>query len=160
MFIIKPLGRLARFLDWVTIPIMYLLSGTFSEEPQKTHRWNNHHLKLDDVEYLNRDLMVHHDGIPGETSIYPLFHMPVFGGWRNYVVLGPTSSEREWYVGWIAGGVVGVSRIPIRGYARLLIGPGPVYWFGATAKGNQVQIKLCWTDRIGEKGPFAQKPLL
>jgi len=157
---LKPLGRLACFCDKFLEPFMRIISVAWDESPQRTHRWNNYHLGSANVAHFNRKLMVCHNGIPGETSIYPLFHIPVLGGWRNYVVLMPIEKPREWYVGWIAGNVVGVSRIPLSGPVRLLVGPGPVCWFGVNAKGDQLPIRQVGVGRIGEGGKFAKEPLL
>ena len=158
--IVKPLGRLACLCDQFLEPVMRLLSGAPNEAPQQTHRWNNHHLRTEDVAHLRREMMVHHDGIPGEISVYPLFHIPVLGGWRNYVVLAPFKEQKEWHVGWVAGRFAGVSRISLRGQVRMLIGPGPVSFFGVNAEGDQVQIRQIGTGRIGEGGPFINEPLL
>lgn len=158
--IVKPLGRTACSLDRKFDPLMRVLCGTCYESPQRTHRWNNHHLKISDAEYLNREMMVCHNGIPGETAIYPLFHMPIFGGWRNYVVISPVRKQGEWYVGWISGNFVGVSRIPLSGLVRVLEGPVPVCWFGITATGHQIPLQEIVKGRIGEGGPYAQIPLL
>ncbi len=157
---IKPLGQLARTLDWLLDPVMRVTSGAWDESPQRTHRWNNHHLRPENVAHFNREMMVCHSGIPGETSIYPLFHIPALGGWRNYVVLTPIERPREWYVGWIAGNFVGVSRIQLTGLVRLLVGPGQVCWFGADFNGTQIPIHQIGTGRIGEGGQFAKELLL
>lgn len=158
--VIKPLGPVACFWDFVFDPVMRIMCGTWYENPQRTHRWNNYHLRTENVAHLSREMMVCHDGLPGETSVYPLFHLPVFGGWRNYVVAMPVEKQQEWYIGWIAGSFAGVSRIPIAVMARVLVGPGSVCWFGINANGDQIPIQKIGVGCIGEGGVFAQITLL
>ncbi len=164
--LVKPLGRLAKFADKMMVPAMYALSGTFKESPQRTHRWNNMHLdwNADDLfENLRRQEMLYFSGVLGAMSpkIPLLFHIPILGGWRNYVVLQPSTHDGEWFVGWASNHAVGVSRIPIRGPVRMLLGPMGVYFFGISA-GDQKQIKIevIGTGRIWKGGPHAQVPLL
>ena len=63
-------------------------------------------------------------------------------------------------MGWIAGDVVGVSRIKLRGPVRVLLGPGDGLFFGVTAKRVQVPIYLIGTGRIGKHNLHEQIPLL
>ncbi len=160
---VRPLGLPARIADVLMIPIMYIVSGT-TEKPQRTHRWNNTKLAACDVEYLNLTDMVHCLGISDAGCRFrwhiPAFHTPIFGGWRDYVVLKPYEKEVEWHVGWIADDVVGVSRIKLRGPVRTLLGPGDGLFFGINARGVQVPIYLIGTGSIGKHNLHEQVPLL
>lgn len=162
--IVQPLGRLARILDACFVPIMYLLSGTFREAPQRTHFWNNIKLKGDEIAHLNNQGMVH--CLCSKTSgrqwwwYIPTFHMPIFGGWREYVVLSPFPDDGyDWYVGWITEGVVGISRIPSCGPVRVLLGSGPVRFYGIDKIGQQVPLVQIGDGRIGSGGRFVNVPL-
>ena len=164
---VKPLGFLARFLDSLLVPIMYILSGTLKEKPQSTHFWNKRRLNISEKCRLDRKMMVHKDGIKGEKDRYllgfiPIFYMPIFGGWRYYVVLSPVFPCKEWYVGWISeDGKVEISRIKLNGPVRVLIGPYPVHFFGIDAKDNsQTLIWQMDAEFINDTGRHGGLPLL
>ena len=165
MLHIKPLAVWERFLDKAMVPIMYCVSGTFSEHPQMTHHWNNHHLERESVSFLRARMMVNCKGrknqkIRSNTGI--LFHIPIIGGWKKYVVLEAIDSTTEKYhVGWINEQVCGVSRIPVKGRVRLLVGPCDVQFFGIDPiTGQQVALQKVGQGIIGRGGPHCQLPLL
>ncbi len=161
---VPPLGWLARFADWAMFPVMYLVSGTLSESPQRTHRWNNKKLRPRDVQYLLPHSMVHSSGTPSSGRFWwkmPLFHLPVFGGWRHYIVLEPLCPpDTSWHVGWITRDVVGVSRITSRGPVRVLLGSENVLHFGLYPDGTQLFVKKIGEGTIGDEGQYALLPLL
>jgi hypothetical protein len=164
---VKPLSALARLADWLMIPIMYGTAGTFNEAPQRTHRWNNIKLKAEEIDWLNPVGIVKCDGIGKKhwyeklPLLYILFHLPAFGGWRDYVVLRPLHTTGAWYVGWRAGDCAGVSRIPLMGDVRMLLGSGDVEFFGIDAEtGVQRAIQEVGRGQCGKGGPFALTPLL
>lgn len=158
---VRPLGLIARCADFLMTPIMYLFSGTV-EAPQKTHRWNNVHLKRGDIKHLDSNEMVRCKGKnKALCRINPIFHLPILGGWRDYVVLEPVESIENWHVGWVAGETIGVSRIRLSGPVRLLLGSEDVTFFGVDAKDNfQIPIKKIGCGRIGHGGQYAKVPLL
>lgn len=161
---IRPIDPVARLADLFLRPFMYLLAGTFREAPQETHRWNNVRLADEDVAQLDSTLLVSAQGDKTATkrwffTFLPLFHCPIFGGWRNYVVIEPTEHTIEWYVGWLADGVNGVSLLPIKGGVRVLEGPGPTSWFGVNKNGHQISLRLLGKGRIGMGGCYTHLPL-
>ena len=108
--------------------------------------------------------MVYARGVPKAAQAFffkiPLFHIPLFGGWRDYVVVEPISLQgEEWYVGWVTGEVNGVSRIPLKGAARLLRGRDDASFFGVNREGGQIPLQQCGHGRIGVRGPYARIPL-
>lgn len=155
---IKPVSALGRILDVVLRPRMLVLSGTFRESPQETHWWNNQKLSYFDVRDLDRGLGQVWWSIPGEKPMkwfgLPIGHMPIFGGWRNYIVLRPSSGEETWHVGWVTPGSAGVSRIPITGEVRMLIGSSDVLFFGADAHGRQIRIEVSGRGKVGDGSQF------
>jgi hypothetical protein len=153
---ILPEGLIARFADCLMVPLMYLLSGTFSETPQRTHRWNTKKWRFSFP--LEREKMVSFKGRRDSDCWIPLFHMPILGGWRHYVVLEP-EADVEWHVGWYFPDRFGVSRIPISGRVRMLIGPADVSFFAVCA-GWQIPIRCVGEGDIGDRCRFSKTLLL
>lgn len=168
--VITPQGPLGRLADALMTPIMYLLSGTFYEAPQRTHVWNNQKLSPEQVtSWLIRNLAVSVGSNPRASKpkvlgILPYLHMPILGGWRDYVVLECLLSEEDypWHVGWfVDGGVAGVSLVPLRGrFVRLLVGPAPTTFFALMPDGEQVKLVQAGEGVIGHHGQFRDVPLL
>ena len=146
------------------VPIMYLVSGTLRESPQWTHHWNIMNFGPATFPTLNDDMTVTTDPIPealpGRTLVR--FHIPIFGGWRDYVVFEPCEN-RAWYLGWTIGPSAGggASRILLSGPVRALRGPGSMCFFGIDADTReQIPIKLIGKGRIGDLGEFSKVKLL
>lgn len=159
---VPPLGLVARILDVLMVPIMYLVSGTIREEPQRTHKWNNKKLTLNEGNHLGSEGMVHCIGLRNIRVWKVFFHIPILGGWRNYVVLEPQDDGQRWHVGWVlpnrAGGI---SRISLRGSVRMLLGPGDVSFFGVSEDTNtQIRIRKIGNGKIGDGSVYARIPLL
>jgi hypothetical protein len=161
---VQPLGWFAHIADVLMLPIMYIVAGTVNETPQRTHRWNNTKLKPEQVMYLKDTMNVFCDGIQSAGVRFwfkiPIFHIPLLGGWKDYVVLQPVDVNHEWYVGWLAHDVAGVSRIRVRGPVRVLLGPGSVSFFGINSEGDQLQLQEISRGKIGDGGTYAKTPLL
>lgn len=165
MLHVKPLGFAERFLDTLFIPIMYLVSGTFYEQPQMTHCWNSHRITRSAVLFLQSKLMVRCRGRKNQKVLSHkgiLFHLPIFGGWKKYVVLEPRETNiTKYYIGWINNQVCGVSRIPLKGRVRLLAGPRTVKFFGIDpATGQQIPMRKVSQGVIGKRGMYCHTPLL
>lgn len=176
---IKPLGLLPRIADTLMVPIMQIATGNLHESPQRTHRWNNRKLTKEEVEGLDPCLMVEAPGIQtGAISDYGFrFHIPILGGWRDYIVIRPIFEDDEpWYPGWTNEKVSGVSRLPINGAVRLLLGPTTTRFFGVLAPDGyddfdwfsttppprhpQIKIEVVNKGRIGVRSKFSKLPLL
>jgi hypothetical protein len=161
-FKIPQLGLIAKIGDVLMTPLMYLVSGTFREKPQRTHRWNYKPLEKTELDLLKKSKMVFEKGIIGEVSLkWPLlFHIPIFGGWRKYVVLVPKKNT-SWYVGWQKEEDSGISLIKISGAVRMLIGSENVFFFGISAKSKeQIAIKEIGKGVVGKRGPYCNTLLL
>jgi hypothetical protein len=164
MLKVRPQGVIGRLADTLMTPIMYVLQGTLKEVPQRTHRWNNH--KLDEFE-LSRVDFSKTISFPGVTSrkrwfsFIPIFHMPVFGGWKKFVVLVPVDPHKTWHVGWLPDDdKAGVSLVPVTGWVRVLIGSDPVRFFGFNEHGLQVELVCLGEGHIGKADIYAKVPLL
>lgn len=158
------MGWRAKAADIAMIPIMYLISGTFRETPQRGHRWNNLRFSRETVKDLDRSIMVHCTGKSDKvfrSRWLFLFHIPIIGGWRNYVVLAPITPVHKWHVGYITNDVIGVSRIPLSQRVRMLLGHGEVSFYGIDAQTHeQIPITQIGEGRIGGDGKFAKDLLL
>lgn len=152
-------------------PLMYLVQGCF-EKPQQTHVWNNIKFRTDEERAIfNRDSMLTIHGDPticsgrwyslGKIGIrIPIFHIPILGGWREYVVVAPQDPcVGLWCPGWWTPDVVGVSQLRSRGAVRLLRGPQDAQFFGVDGKGMQIRLKIVGYGRIGNHDPYAHLPL-
>ena len=163
--LVKPQGFIGRIADWLLLPVMYLLQGTVWEKPQRTHVWNNTKFKQSALRsQLSDESLLVHPGEPGANAPFwfgiPRFHMPLFGGWRKFIVL-ETPSLGAWHVGWVTThGFVGVSRVPINGPVRVLIGPGESIFFAIKEDGTVYRIRKVGEGLIGEAGEFSHVPLL
>ncbi|NTW13788.1 MAG: hypothetical protein HGA31_02025 [Candidatus Moranbacteria bacterium] len=160
---VSPLGWARRAGELLTAPLVYLVSGTFRESPQRTRSWNVNRIIGNGTLDLRRDLMIRSaanpDALKGDHPI--LSHMPIFGGWRDYIVIEPVSG-RDWYVGWIvAGSKAELSRIRLSGPIRVLVGPSVTFHFGFDAEtGKQVPLNKIGSGRIGDHGKFSTIDLL
>lgn len=163
--LVPPLGRLAQLADAAMMPLMYLLSGTLRESPQQTHKWNNLKFHPDRLAHFDLSGFVRYPGLSQCSRMrragLPLFHMPILGGWKRYVVLTPKRPAQGWHIGWTCEDVTGVSRINLTTAVRVLLGPNPVSFFGITqADGTQLTITELGRGTIGRGGEFAHLPLL
>ena len=93
MIIVPNQGLLSKSADYCMIPVMYILQGNFRETPQRTHFWNNTKLTVSDIEILASELFVTVAGEPHAGRRWfgpvPIFHMPIFGGWKKCIVIAP-----------------------------------------------------------------------
>ena len=105
--------------------------------------------------------------VAGDSSAFrrwwgplPIFHIPLFGGWSKFVVLETTQNEL-WYIGWLTGDTLGVSKIPLTGPVRVLVGSLPAQFFALRlADGVQLELKSTGHGRVGTAGEFSKVPLL
>ncbi len=169
LFDIPPLGWKAKLADICMIPIMWLLSGAPLERPQRTHFWNNCKFDPQEFEKLHPYIkMVYTDGDPeGISQGWFRFHLPLFGGWRKYIVIEPQAANTDtWHIGWCVADekskplLLGISRIALRGSVRVLEGSRQALFFGISEEGQQIPLTRVATGVIGKGGPFRFRPLL
>lgn len=160
---VKPLGLVGRVADFLMLPIMYLISGTFKETPQGGHRWNVKLFQQKEVESLDQKMMIHCQGVSKAMRRRWLFlyHLPIFGGWKYYILIEPVDHKGTWFIGFVARDVTGVSRIKLSRPVRMLVGKDDVSFFALDASScEQIAIKKIGQGRIGDGGPFAKEKLL
>lgn len=162
MIKIKRQRILGKVADGLMLPLMYLLQGNFRELPQRTHRWNIFFLKTMQIEDFDRSKAVFFD--PDDSAIkrwfgpVPLFHIPILGGWKKFGVVQPKESVDEWFIGWTAYNVPGLSKIPLNGPVRIGIGNESPAYYGFDRNGEQIEIVSAGEGYIGKAGIFAQVP--
>ncbi len=105
MIDVRELPRSALIADRLMWPLMFALGGFKRDSIQETHFWHNQSI---DKSQIDSRLTVVISGDDGRASTksnrvfpLPMFHVPIFGGWRNYVILELQSDASHWHVGWI-----------------------------------------------------------
>lgn len=166
-----PLNPLFRALDYLMIPLMYLISGTYKERPQESHIWHGQNIPEDNLPSIDKDLSVasHSHEISTRKHGGILFHLPIFGGWKDYTVLESENFNSEWYIGWIVRNSSSnsvtrfqVHKLPLTdSKVRMLTGNSnySVMFFAVNTQGVQIPLKEVATGRIGD-GKFPNIRLL
>jgi hypothetical protein len=105
MIKVRELPRSASIADQIMWPLMFVLGGMKRDSIQETHFWHNQPIAKSDIDPLLSVVVV---GDDERTRVktnrvfpLPMFHMPILGGWRNYVVLHVQSDVSYWHIGWI-----------------------------------------------------------
>lgn len=150
--------------DRLMIPVMYLVQFPSLERPQVTHYWNNDTYPVAAIAHLNPAEFVSVSEEVGATkrwwAILPIFHIPLLGGWKKFVVLEPKVVQDQWFVGWVAGDNIGISQIKLTDRVRLLRGPSSVFFFGINEHGDQVTLQQVGEGVLRTDHAFKNVPLL
>lgn len=150
---------LLRLVDYMMRPIMYLLGGGSSDAVQETHPW--HVWRGFDPSEIDLTLAVKHKGT--DTTKYTkrllfLFHAPLFGGWKKYVVLKLTKNTAAYNVGWVVkeGELIkeyGIQMLTLAAEpVRMLSGPKTctTYFFAISADGVQQELTIIDQGTLGD----------
>lgn len=99
---IPPLNPALRALDVALKPIMMLLAGAISESPQETHFWHTIEIDPDLIDSSISCRIRGNDSSRHGNQIlpFPLFHAPIFGGWKRYSILQVMNACDTWHIGW------------------------------------------------------------
>lgn len=150
-----------QIADTLMKPVMCLAAGTFSERPQRTHRWNTQSISEEEIYSLDRKQMVEAEGIEDLVSQDGFrFHVPILGGWRDYIALSPATPEDGWHVGWISEDSQALSMVELRSAVRVLVARSRTSFFGLRPSGEQIGITQIGEGRIGERSRLSELPLL
>jgi hypothetical protein len=105
--------------------------------------------------------MIRREGVKAIQRLGILFHLPIFGGWRQYIVLA-AEHHGKWHIGWSTPDQTAVSRLALNADepVRMLLGPGSVSFFAITAEGFQIPLAMIGQGRIGDNGPHSKVTLL
>jgi hypothetical protein len=155
---VRPLSVWERALSVLMWPISWLVSGAPLERPKGTYLWNRRNLTEMEKESLYTSLVV---PVVGDKSVlsgnHPIRnHIPISKwGWKRYVVLESGSGDGVWYVGWIYEGEYQVSRVPISGRVRMLLGSESTVFFGIDAlTGRKIRLRIVDFGRSGDGGKY------
>ncbi|TSC85646.1 MAG: hypothetical protein G01um10148_1032 [Parcubacteria group bacterium Gr01-1014_8] len=157
-----------QLIDYAMSPFMRLMSMALFERPQESHAW--HAQKFNDDEIASIDLkkcvvIEGDDASSIKSGAGPLFHIPLIGGWRNYVVLEVEPDIDTWHVGWIVRDTntmdilrAELHKLPLyERRVRMLVGPeGRKTTFCAFNPQGQVRLTNIGKGRIGDGSSYAK----
>lgn len=165
----KPVHAPLRLLDLAMSPLMRLISIAPLERPQESHAWHAQKFSADDIASIaiEKCIVVEgDDSSPIKSGFGPLFHMPLFGGWKNYIVLEVDAGIDTWHVGWIVRDAktkdivrAELQKLPLHEQrVRMLIGPsGRETTFCAfNIQGKQLNISCVGQGRVGDGSEYAK----
>ena len=153
---------------WIVIdvcmrPIMYAGAGTLKEQAQETHRWHIQKLKPNLVSSIDVQQAITVESMDNSTRMpgYALFHLPLFGGWRDYIVLQAESNE-PWHIGWYTqkdGNIIrfDIHKLPLQNEpVRMLKGlqDRTTTFFAVDQHGTQIPLTVLGHGRIGQTKKF------
>lgn len=161
---VKKVAFYFRILDHLLWPFMWILAKGKVERPQESHRWHFQDIECDILEkIMDPHLIVSIEGDdPSRFDINSLglFHLPLFGGWKNYIILEANNFSRYWHVGWriYRGGTKNLVRCQIQklrissSCIKLLKGvPGKrAEFFGVDDSGKQVSVRVVGEGKLGD----------
>ncbi len=137
-----------RFLDFLLWPIMFLLSG-FKFPVQESHPWHVKKWKWKEngVKVLGNDSQA----LFGQSEIskyFGLYHMPIFGGLKKYVVLENNNFKKYWNIGWDEH--VQILKI-YRSRIALLVGKEGYNAFAISDDSNEIKLKIIGFGELGDR---------
>ena len=164
---------LLRIVDYAMSPLMRLISVAPSEKPQESHAWHAQQLSEDDIASITLEKCVVIVGDdPSIIKNYSggIFHMSLFGGWRNYVVLEVESGINVWHIGWIVRDIktqrvirAELHKLPLYDRCVRMLAGSPkreTTFCAFDQKGNQLRIRVIGKGKIGDKSEYRKIRLL
>ena len=137
-----------RIIDIFMRPTMFLLQGNFSESPQETHPW---HVKR--FVWKKKGLLIEGSdfesrfGQSGLSKRFGLFHMPILGGLKKYVILQKNNYNDYWNIGW--NDQIQKLRIHDK-LIKLLVGKEDFEAYGLSDNKEEVNLKIIDFGKIGD----------
>lgn len=156
---IPQLPIIFRLLDILMIPLMFVLGGLRKDSLQETHPWHLwRHLT---PETVDTSKAVRHIGTDKSFDHHFafLFHAPIFGGWKKYIVLQPKGYDGPFRIGWVTYKNNKLSEIAVHkliiknSKIRVLSGTPNFsgYFFALTIKGEQIPLEKVGEGTLGDK---------
>lgn len=152
-------------LDIFFIPIMFVLGGFKKDSLQWSHRWNIQ--KHVDPKLFDERISLN---IPGSIESkyyagleYLRFHMPLFGGWQDYVIIKPEDeSIKDWQICWKGNyhhKSFQKSQFKLTTPVKMLKGPNDTDFYAFDSTGKQIALIKTDEGRLGD-GRYSDLPLL
>lgn len=140
--------KIYTLLDVFLRSLMYLLQGNITEKPQETHPW---HVKR--FVWKTKGLLIEgndHDSKFGQSGIpkrFGLFHMPILGGLKKYVILENSNYNNYWNIGWNDQ----IQKLKIYDKRiKLLVGKEDFDAYGLSDDKTEVNLKITDFGKIGD----------
>lgn len=161
MIKVEPYQFPYKFLDWLLSPAMRLISGAPFEAPQEVHNWNMQDIDNGKKNEIKQELSVSvsgtYSGYLGKEHGGILFHFPILGGWKEYIVF-ETSFRGTWYLGWIVEGMkrpyFQVCKLALHDARVRALKPAKgvsVLFFAINELGEQIPLVQTGEGTIGDK---------
>lgn len=156
---IKKVPFYFRILDYIMIPVMWGLCGFYFEKPQETHPWHMRKFPKIEIPKNKKIEIIGKDKSKHTNKGRLLFHVPLFGGWKDYIILEAKGFDKYWQIGWIiefydnSEALYQVQALPIfESKIKLLTGinDSKKTFFGLDKKGNFVDLKQIDSGKIGD----------
>lgn len=142
------LNIIFSFFDLILRPIMFLLQGNFRESPQETHPW---HVKR--FVWKKKGILIKgndHESRFGQSGLskrFGLFHMPILGGLKKYVILENSNYNNYWNIGWNDQ----IQKLRIHDKrVKLLVGKENFDAHGLSDNKEEVELKIIDFGKIGD----------
>lgn len=144
---VPKLNIVFRLLDYLLMPIMWCLGG-FVLPIQETHPWyvKKWEFRGEALHILGKDNMAMF-GQSGISKYLGLYHMPIFGGLRKYVVLENKNYRKYWNIGW--NGHIQILKI-YKPKIALLVGKEGYNTFAISDDSNETKLKVVGSGELGD----------
>lgn len=158
IFNVPATPKVLRIVDYLMLPLMLFLGGFQKDSIQETHPWHLwRRFKINDIDQ-NKTLPFTGQGEKLKSHFLFLFHAPIFGGWKKYIVLQPTNYSGKYRVGWVVyrngkQKEASIHKLLINNSpARLLSGSEKYsgYFFAIDASGRQIELEIAGKGVLGD----------
>lgn len=134
-----------RFIDFLLSPIMWILGG-FTFPLQETHYW---HIRKWDWKDTKSLVVKEKDKSAkfGHEAPFGLFHMPLLGGLKRYVVIEATGFDKYWYSGW--EGQIHCLKLR-QNRIMMMVGKHGFIMYGLGDNGKSLNLKIVGYGNLGD----------
>lgn len=140
-----------RVLDYVMMPLMFILSWFKKDSIQETHIWHCENISPDLINADKASQLYTDSQTWVKGSWLGLIHMPFIWGWKDYIVISNLEYDSYWFVGWKVQKywICKIHKLPIfTNKIKLLIWPWwddvIYFWFNKNWKQISVEIIDKW----------------
>jgi len=150
-------------------PLMKVISLAPFEKPQESHAWHAQKISETDIDTLDLSKCVQVEGYDSsyiKNGAGPLFHIPLIGGWENYVVLEAETNSKAWHVGWVVRDAETlevlrseIHKLPLfENKVRLLVGTKEriTTFFAVDEEGVQMLLRILGKGKMGDGSNYGK----